>query len=231
MYDKYHFESQSIRWSVVVLCVSLLLVYIVLYYAKWDLWKTDIVTNQNSTWDIKISEINYWMNSENVTWLVDNTWLYLNNTWYDIYDEGYVLKDNLTQTWSKNKLDTDAKMLILSWTNSYYGELDFVEKLWISYQYALKDSKDIYYINMWDYKYDFSDIARKLKWSLYIINTDQELISNGLFWDKVTFINVPEYKNKKVLLLLDVNNQSWLLAIDYSIYHQVKTYLKSLFIY
>jgi len=63
------------------------------------------------------------------------------------------------------------------------------------------------------------------------MNTDQELISNSLFGDKITFINIPEYKNKKVLFLLDINNQSWLLAIDYEIYHQVKPYLKSLFIY
>jgi len=45
-----------------------------------------------------------------------------------------------------------------------------------------------------------------------------------------TFINIPEYKNKKVLMLLEVDNGSWLLAIDYSIYHQVKPYLKTLFI-
>jgi hypothetical protein len=39
-------------------------------------------------------------------------------------------------------------MLILSGTKTYYGELDFVDKLGISYKYALKDEKDIYYLNM-----------------------------------------------------------------------------------
>lgn len=230
MYDKYHFESQSIRWSVIVLCVSLLLVYVVLYYAKWNLWKTDAIVNQNTTWDILISEINYWMELEENDEKYNDTWLSLNQSWMvsetdNITFTGNILNNVINNTWDKDN------MLVLSWTSTYYGELDFVDTLWISYKYALKDNKNIYYLNMWDYKYDFSDIARKLKWSLYIINTDQELISNSLFGDKVTYINIPEYKNKKVLLLLDVNNQSWLLAIDYTIYHQVKPYLKSLFIY
>jgi len=230
MYNKYHFESQSIKWSVIVLCVSLLLVYIVLYYAKWDLWKTDLTITQNNTWDIAISEMNYWMELEEYTGIINNTWLYLNDTWIISEVDDEIFTGNLSNTGTQNIWDKD-NMLVLSWTSTYYGELDFVDTLWISYKYALKDSKDIYYLNMWDYNYDFSDIARKLKWSLYIINTDQELISNSLFGDKVTYINIPEYKNKKVLLLLDINNQSWLLAIDYTIYHQVKPYLKSLFIY
>ncbi|HPC34490.1 MAG TPA: hypothetical protein PLP73_02415, partial [Candidatus Absconditabacterales bacterium] len=130
-----------------------------------------------------------------------------------------------------NSGDDIENMIILSGTKTYYGELDFVDKMGISYSYALVDQKGIYYLNMGNYNYDFSDIARKLKGNLYVMNTDQELIANSLFGNKVTFINIPEYKNKKVLFLLDINNQSWLLAIDYEIYHQVKPYLKSLFIY
>gem|GEM_PF-3315495 len=34
MNDNYHFESQTVRWAVIVLSVSLLLVYVVLYYVK-----------------------------------------------------------------------------------------------------------------------------------------------------------------------------------------------------
>jgi hypothetical protein len=235
MYNKYHFESQSIKWSVIVLCVSLLLVYIVLYYAKWDLWKTDLTISQNNTWDIEVFELDYWLELNDG--LVNNTWMYLDNTWYNTGDNAWDNNNSFMDILAKTGIElvwdsgNNSSMLVLSWTSTYYWELDFVDILWISYQYALKDTKDIYYLNMWDYEYDFSDIVRKLKWSLYIINTDQELISNSLFGDKVTFINIPEYKNKKVLLLLDINDQSWLLAIDYFIYHQVKPYLKSLFIY
>ena len=238
MNDNYHFESQTVRWAVIVLSVSLLLVYVVLYYVKWDLWKKDLNTSQN-TWDIVIKEIenwyppenystwiemetNTWINNlvgnQNITWTTKSSYIWINTTWTSV--TGTVLQD-----------DDIENMIILSGTKTYYGELDFVDKMWISYSYVLIDQKWIYYLNMWGHKYDFSDIARKLKWNLYVMNTDQELIANSLFGDKITFINIPEYKNKKVLFLLDINNQSWLLAIDYKIYHQVKPYLKSLFIY
>ena len=122
-------------------------------------------------------------------------------------------------------------MIVLSGTHSFYGSLDFVDLLWISYKYALKDEKWIYYLNMDWYTYDFSDIARKLWWNLYIMNTESEILANKMFGNKVTYINIPDYANKKVLMLIDVNNQSRLLAVDYSIYHQSKSYLQSLFIY
>lgn len=161
-----------------------------------------------NTWDVDTGSIAQ-------TWTVENTWNLME------LDENESNPVNVQEIWW---------MVILSWTKTYYGIMDFVEKLWISYKYALVDEKGIYYLNMWNYKYDFSDIVRKLWWNLYIMNTEQELLENWMFGDKVTYINVPEYKNSKVLILLDINNQSWLLAIDYAIYHQVKPYLKSLFI-
>ncbi|HOG15276.1 MAG TPA: hypothetical protein PK674_01685 [Candidatus Absconditabacterales bacterium] len=238
MNDNYHFESQTVRWAVIVLSVSLLLVYVVLYYVKGDLWKKDLNTSQN-TGDIVIKEIengyppenystgiemetntgiNNLVGNQNITGTTQSSYIGINTTGTSV--TGTVLQD-----------DDIENMIILSGTKTYYGELDFVDKMGISYSYVLIDQKGIYYLNMGGHKYDFSDIARKLKGNLYVMNTDQELIANSLFGDKITFINIPEYKNKKVLFLLDINNQSWLLAIDYKIYHQVKPYLKSLFIY
>lgn len=226
MYQKYE-ESQNIKRSMIVLSLSLILVYIILYYAKWDLWRQDAEQPTIVTWDVVISEItgreDGWVGS----WGVNNTWLVLDP------EKAAVNADSVADVLNDQNNtvdDTWNEEIILSWTKSYYGKLDFVEKLWISYKYALKDDKNIYYLNMWDYDYDFSDIVRKLKWSLYVMNTEQELIANGLFGEKVTFINIPEYKDQKVLILLEMNNGSWLLAIDYSIYHQVKPYLKTLFI-
>lgn len=229
MERRHYTESQVVSWSVAVFCATILLVYVVLYFVKWDLWHKDLSScdQVNNTWEIVLSQLNSWTN---------------NLMWSDISESGNV---NIWITWFNKRVDTwnmssfnsdivfkedISWMKILSGTTTYYGDLDFVEKLWISYKYALVDEKWIYYLNMWDYKYDFSDIIRKLWWNLYIMNTEQEILGNAMFGDKVTYINVPEYKNSKVLILLDINDQSWLLAIDYSIYHQVKSYLKSLFI-
>ncbi|HPC34816.1 MAG TPA: hypothetical protein PLP73_04050, partial [Candidatus Absconditabacterales bacterium] len=54
--NSYHFESQTIRWSVIVLCISLLLVYVVLFYVKGDLRKKNL-NSQQSTGDIIIREV------------------------------------------------------------------------------------------------------------------------------------------------------------------------------
>lgn len=242
MYYKHHSEYQNIKRSMIVLSLSLILVYIVLFYVKWDLWKStidsSIAADTNS--EIKISEINNW----NIN--IESSGLNIKDiNLQSALDQGIWDNNELSQNSLKQDVDQDEKhtgdgniesnedwndLFVLSGTKTYYGELDFVEKLWISYKYALKDDKNIYYLNMWDYDYDFSDIARKLKWSLYVMNTAQELIANGMFGEKVTYINIPEYEKNRVLILLEVNNQSWLLAIDYAIYHQVKPYLKTLFI-
>ena len=228
MYHKHHSEYQNIKWSMIVLSLSLVLVYIVLFYVKWDLWESDLNSSANVNIDseIKISELNNWnINQEvikNNEELENNKKLENNENVKNNQDENNNINEN-----TKEDLND---LFVLSWTKTYYGELDFVEKLWISYKYALKDDKNIYYLNMWDYDYDFSDIARKLKWSLYVMNTAQELIANGMFWEKVTYINIPEYAQSRVLILLEVDDQSWLLAIDYAVYHQVKPYLKTLFI-
>ncbi len=240
MYHKDYSEYQNIKRSVIVLSLSLVLVYIVLYYAKWDIWKESIETqNIVSTWDVMISEVENqdWNNSGDL--LVE----YENLDEVNEVEVDPIEPDELTWdlefssddiVWEEIEYEEEYNdediSLLLSGTKTYYWELDFVEKLWISYDYALKDDKNIYYLNMWDYDYDFSDIVRKLWWSLYVMNTEQEIIANSMFGEKVTYINIPEYKNNKVLLLLEVDSQSWLLAIDYSIYHQVKPYLKNLFI-
>lgn len=247
MDQKYNYESNTVRWSIVVLCVSLALVYVVLYYVKWDVfkWSWNEVVAMNNTW-ITLSEItdeqDYSMKSD--TWNIDvpsqTNSLFNNSDWsntsttnteVDNNQLGLTIVDLSNPNTNLNSDNGLSEMVVLRWTHTYYWDLDFVNLLWISYKYALTDSKWIYYLNMDGYTYDFSDIARKLWWNLYIMNTESEILANKMFGNKVTYINIPDYANKKVLMLIDVNNQSRLLAVDYSIYHQSKSYLQSLFIY
>ena len=250
MDQKYNNESNTVKWSIVVLCISLSLVYVVLYYVKWDVfkWTWNEVVAMNNTW-LTVSEINneqdFSMRAE--TWDIDvpsqTSWLFNRSDWSvnnNTWNTNVELNDN---QWSLTIIDLSnpdtnlnsdnglSEMIVLRWTHTYYGDLDFVNLLWISYKYALKDDKWIYYLNMDGYTYDFSDIARKLWWNLYIMNTESEILANKMFGNKVTYINIPDYANKKVLMLIDVNNQSRLLAVDYPIYHASKSYLQSLFIY
>ena len=249
MDQKNNYELNTVRWSIVVLCVSLSLVYIVLYHVKWDLfkWNWNEVMAMNSTW-LTLSEISdgqdYSMKIDTsdidlpsqTTWLFNHSDLDVDSTvWNQNYETHNQWSLRIIDLSNPNvNLNSDnslSEMVVLPWTRTYYWNLDFVNLMWISYKYALTDSKWIYYLNMDGYTYDFSDIARKLWWNLYIMNTESEILANKMFGNKVTYINIPEYANKKVLMLIDVNNQSRLLAVDYSIYHQSKSYLQSLFIY
>ncbi|MCX6823375.1 MAG: hypothetical protein NTX91_05320 [candidate division SR1 bacterium] len=136
--------------------------------------------------------------------------------------------DVLTET-PKTATTTGGNIVILSGTNVFYGTIEAVEKLGIKYQYALVDNKNIYYVNLGNPVYDFASIARKLGGNLYELKTEQELAQNKLFGTKVTYINLPEYKEKRVLMLLYIKDQVRLIQMDYSLYHKTKAYLKSLF--
>ncbi|HRX64224.1 MAG TPA: hypothetical protein P5060_03920 [Candidatus Absconditabacterales bacterium] len=229
MSHKYITDSQYVRRSMIVLCLALILVYVILYYAKGDVWQDALNTQSNVvyTGDIVVTEIS----EDNIQGTTGEVQEVVNQQ-EEVPEEPDVLTGDLEFTSNEESSDEELtnEDSLLSGTTTYYGELDFVERLGISYDYALKDDKNIYYVNMGENDYDFADIARKLNGNLYVMNTDQEIIANGLFGDKITYINIPEYKNIKVLILLEIDNQSWLLAIDYAIYHQVKSYLKTLFI-
>ena len=119
---------------------------------------------------------------------------------------------------------------MLSGTSIYYWSIAIIEKLWIKYQYALTDDKGIRYIYLGTPSYDFASIARALKWSLYTLATEQDILQNKLFGNRVVFINLPEYQDKQVVMLLYLNDGIRLVQMEYSLYHKSKSYLKSLFI-
>jgi hypothetical protein len=43
-------------------------------------------------------------------------------------------------------------------------------------------------------------IVQRLGGNIYTITSDAELVKNELFGDKISFINLPEYKNKTVVM-------------------------------
>jgi hypothetical protein len=93
----------------------------------------------------------------------------------------------------------------------------------------LVDDKNTYYIYLGNPTYDFASIARKLNGNLYELKTEAMIAQNKLFGDEIVFINLPQYKDKTVLMLIYLNKNVRLLQIDYTNYYKVKKTLKSLF--
>ena len=223
-----------------LLFLALMIVYIVWYQVKWNELKKTIQP-QNSWSDIQIltqsGEV-----AETISSIID-----AEDTWFTITGNETVITGNtatitgkttiipgtaITKTGSKattGTMNKNTTIKLLSGTSIYYWPIAIIEKLWIKYQYALADSSGTRFIYLGTPSYDFASIARALKGDLYTIATEQELLQNKLFGNKVVYINLPEYKDKKVLMLVYMNDGIWLIQIDYALYHKSKSYLKSLF--
>ncbi len=223
MYTK---EQKLLRFSMMLLFLALMIVYIIRYQVKGselkkimqtqDSWSGIQILGKN--WDIApaISSV---ADTANL-WFTANTWTTTIKTWITIS-----VPKTATGTMKNN---TGIKLL--SGTSIYYGTIAIIEKLGIKYQYALVDEKGIRYIYLGTPSYDFASIARALKGSLYTLATEQDILQNKLFGNKVVFINLPEYKDQQVVMLLYLNDGIRLVQMEYGLYHKSKTYLKSLFI-
>jgi hypothetical protein len=60
--------------------------------------------------------------------------------------------------------------------------------------------------------------------------TESEILQNQLFGDKVSFINMQVFKDKFVLMVIELEGKTWLIQAPADKYHNEKTYLQSLFI-
>lgn len=225
-------NDNNIVWNaMIVLFLSLLIVYVIRYQVRGTS-ESDIITENNDsiTDSLIITErtpISTGTTLSNPsTWQVQTWWL---QTWsiQTGDSEEPIAQEPLIIEPSSEPIQED--MIILSWTTLYFGPIEGIDTLGISYQYALKDDKNIYFTFLGDTEPDLSAIARSLGWTLYTMNTETEIIKNELFGKRIIFINLPTYKDKLVLMYVEVGDQKWLLQVSYNIYHQTKRYLQSLF--
>lgn len=209
------------------LFLAIVLVYILLFQVKGNSMKT---ANTPTSWAIEISVLSGDQEQTLTPEDQQREELSMNtgsNITWTAFTTGIAILD--TDSKSTNPLTTWSNITILSGTNVFYGSIESIEKLGIKYQYALVDKQNIYFVNLGTPVYDFASIARKLWGNLYELKTEQELAQNKLFGTKVVYINLPEYKDKRVVMLLYIKDQTRLIQMDYALYHKTKSYLKSLF--
>jgi hypothetical protein len=133
-----------------------------------------------------------------------------------------ITNEIIQETETKTKND-------LPWTAVHIWGLASLQTLGIDPVYILKDQQEaIYYIPL-DQDYDRGTIASRYNGNVKEIVAQTEIQSNQLWWDKVTFINLPQYAGQLVLMVVETNNQQWLLQIDYASYHANKQYMKQRF--
>lgn len=173
-------------------------------------------------------EINNESNNQNLINLSDFSTDSQNNFEWN----GSVALWNLYESsWVTNSNNQDSSLngKMLSGTTEYFGMLDIVSILWEKPQITLQDSRWNYFAYYWDHL-DFIQTIKSLGGNIYEMVTESEILHNQLFGDKVSYINLSSFKDIRVLMVIEIDNDVWLLQIPADQYHYSKDYLKSLFI-
>jgi len=135
---------------------------------------------------------------------------------------------SITESSTSERLaSTNAKML--PGTTEYFGTLDIVSILGQKPEFTLQDSKWNYFAYYGNHL-DFVQTVQTLGGNVYEMVTESEILRNQLFGDKVSYINLSMFKDIRVLMVIEIDGEVWLLQIPTDKYHHSKDYLKSLFI-
>ena len=132
-----------------------------------------------------------------------------------------------TQALDTRESYTSIKML--SGTTEYFGVLDIVSILWQKPKFTLQDSRWNYFVYYWDHL-NFIQTVQALGGNVYEMVTEAEILQNQLFGDRVSYINLSTFKDVRVLMVIEIDGDVWLLQVSADKYHYSKDYLKSLFI-
>ena len=246
-------EKKLVTLSMVVLFFSLIVVYSLFYQVKGETIFGTLRSIPASTSRTSLAEKRAQAMLENGDSTVnDFSWAWdLSNDGkiqfhenrfvdeWDSFSDITVWNDanqTVTNYWGFQNASTDVTSYvggdgptILSGTELYFWSVDSIELLGLEPEYILKDYKGFYY-SKFAQEPLMKTTVQKLWGNIYSITSDAELVKNELFGDKISFVNLPEYKNKLVIMWVSVNGQYWLIQMGYDKYHHAKKYLKSLFI-
>ena len=235
-------EKKLVSLCLCILFVAFIVVYSLLYQVKGqellakmqaDLEKKTIQTwtTQISTWEtqifsLELDKVNTGSSTAELTSWVNNS----NIATTGVDAKPVVEEQNQNASTDDASTPQEQEFLMLSGTDLYFWVVDSFEKLGLNPEYILKDRREIYYAFFDKEPTDLKKIVQKLGGNIYVMATESEILKNELFWNKISYINLPEYKTKLVVLLLEVDQKYRLLQIPYSKYHTSKSYLKTLFI-
>ena len=222
-------NKKVITCSLIVLFLSLSMVYSLTYMKKASLFKAvekkwnEIITQASienqDTWSTTTNVDTHKSNEKiNSDWTV-SLWGSTKSSW---------VSNSNTQTPSKTTTDyTNVKML--PGTTEYFGVLDIVSILWEKPEFTLQDSKGNYFAYYWNHL-NFVQTVNALGGNVYEMVTETEILQNQLFGDRVSYINLSMFKDIRVLMVIQIDGDVWLLQVPADKYHYSKDYLKSLFI-
>lgn len=235
LFSKIHIMIENkkvITRSLIVLFLSLSIVYSLTYQKKQSIFKTSIKSWNEIITQTEAQNQNSWSSSQNSTSLSKDSGKTSDSV--SLWGKASWVSNSNTQTPKKTEssdsvslTSTNAKML--PGTSEYFGTLDIVSILGQKPKYTLQDSKGNYFAYYGNHL-DFVQTVKTLGGNVYEMVTESEILQNQLFGDRVSYINLSMFKDIRVLMVVEIDGDVWLLQIPADKYHQNKDYLKSLFI-
>ena len=132
---------------------------------------------------------------------------------------------------AKPTTQSPSDIKILHWTQIYTWRLDIINELGVGYKYILKDSNGVYFVYLGNSVSDLRYKASKIGWNTVEITDKKVIIDNSLFGEKVIFINIPKYQKQYVFIVVKptMQNEYWLMQVNFKDYYMLKKYLQTLF--
>lgn len=221
----------------IVLFLCLSIVYSLTYQKKESLFKAtattwDEVTNQarnDNSWSALQNSVDFdedIYNTENLELSESvSLWSATSDWGNGLYAQNSVINgvsNSVSLSMSNDKM--------LPGTTEYFGTLDIVNILEEKPEFTLQDSKWNYFVYYGNHL-DFIQTVQTLGGNVYEMVTESEILQNQLFGDRVSYINLSMFKDVRVLMVIEIDGDIWLLQIPADKYHYSKEYLKSLFIH
>jgi hypothetical protein len=229
-------NKKVITRSLIILFLCLSIVYSLTYQKKESLFKTTIKTWNETSIQTGIQQ-NLWSTVENSINLNEDTYNEKNLEISDsvsLWDTTPTREDD-SDTRNSNELSNSVSLnssnnKILPGTTEYFGTLDIVSILWEKPEFTLQDSKWNYFAYYGNHL-NFIQTVQTLGGNVYEMITESEILQNQLFGDRVSYINLSMFKDIRVIMVVEIDEDVWLLQIPADKYHYSKDYLRSLFIH
>lgn len=230
-------ERSLVRSLLTVLLLTLIVVYTaVVYHREYNKASEETEQMTSNPWITinvkqkeeegnKINTIAPSQSIKQLTLKTEETWEETVNT--DQNNETIPIT-TIDNTPTNNTEPSKSTIKVLPSTSIYIWWLASLQKLGLIYDYILKDDKGIYYVRLAQNQ-DLAALARSYNGNTVEIVSDADLQKNQLFGDMVTFINIPQYANNIVLMVVDIKEEKRLIQIDYTMYHENKQYIKERF--
>lgn len=121
---------------------------------------------------------------------------------------------------------------MLSGTSLYQGRIDVLQTLGINHEYILKDGTypNLFYAYIGrDTSYNLRQIAQEFGGNTIEIISQKDIINNLYFGDRVTFVQLPQYKDVKVNVFIQIGRDLRMIQDSASQYKAHKKYIRTLF--